>query len=70
MEKKTVTRNRPLLRTKQAATYLGIGEKKLRDLVDQGRIKYAKFGDHSNAPLLFDPAWLEAFIAERTVEPW
>lgn len=62
-------RDRRLLNIHEAAGYLGITEKSLRTRCEERQIKYTKLGPHTNSPLRFDVAWLEAFIAENTVEP-
>ena len=50
-----------LLRSKQAAVYLGISAWKLRQLVNTGRLAVVQYED--GAPWLFRPADLDAYIS-------
>lgn len=58
-------RDRRLLTFKEACAYLNVTESWLRRRVYRNEIRYTKLGNL----LRFDPAWLEAYIAENTVEP-
>jgi excisionase family DNA binding protein len=53
-----------LLRTKQAAAYLGIGEKALRLLIVQGELPYVQMRA-GNSPFLLDVRDLDRFIESR-----
>ena len=50
-----------LLRTNQAATYLGIGEKAVRALILQGELPYVQM-KAGNSPFLLDMRDLDRFI--------
>ena len=58
-----------LLDVRRAADYLGVGERYIRRLVDEKRIHFYKFGPARSSPLRFDPARLDAWLEEQSVEP-
>lgn len=50
-----------LLRCAQAATYLGVGTKRIRQLILRGELPYIQF-EHGNSPFLIDVRDLDKFI--------
>lgn len=57
--------NRPLLRAKAAADYLGITERHLRSLTERRLIAFHKIGGLN----MFDPADLDLYIEASRVDP-
>jgi excisionase family DNA binding protein len=58
-----------LLDAAEAGKYIGSTESHVRRLVTERRIPYVKLGKGSRAPLRFDTARLDAWIAENSFEP-
>lgn len=54
-----------LLRCSQAARYLGIGTKAIRQLILNGQLPHIKMGEGSNSPFLLDVKDLDAFIEKN-----
>lgn len=55
-----------LLRTSEAARYIGVGQKVLRALIQTGKLPYVQLQAH-NSPFLIDVRDLDAFIEERKI---
>jgi excisionase family DNA binding protein len=55
-----------LLRTKQAAAYLGMSDKAIRKLIVAGRLPYVHMR-HGNSPFLLDRLDLDRFIESQKV---
>jgi len=55
-----------LLRTKEAASYLGLGEKAIRHLITAGRLPYVHM-QAGNSPFLLDVKDLDRFIEANKV---
>ena len=61
--------NRRLLRTREAAMYLGLSAWQLRHLTQDGVIPVVQLGDRS--PFLFDLKDLDRFIEQhKKASPW
>jgi hypothetical protein len=68
-----------LISLEQAAQMLGYTTKGFRKIVDRSRAKACGFRTHGptirffqatkGSPIKFKPEWLDAFIAEHTVDP-
>jgi excisionase family DNA binding protein len=54
-----------LLRLKDAATYLSMGTKALRQLISSGKLPYVQMG--ANSPFLVDRRDLDKFIEKHKV---
>lgn len=54
-----------LLRTAQAAKYLGCGTKQIRKLTLQGILPFVQLQPGANSPFLYDRADLDRFIESR-----
>jgi excisionase family DNA binding protein len=55
-----------LLRTAEAARYLGVGRKAIRALIQAGKLPYVQLQGH-NSPFLLDVRDLDKFIESRKV---
>lgn len=58
MASATITARRPLMDLPTVATYLGVGERHIRRLVQERRIPFIKWGHL----LRFDPGEIEAWL--------
>ncbi len=56
-----------LLRTKDAAAYLGVSDKRIRQLVLAGKLRFIQFGTGANSPFLIDKEQLDRLIAESQI---
>jgi excisionase family DNA binding protein len=59
--------SRRLLRTQEAAHYLGIGEKRLRELILKGELPYVQFKP-GNSPFLIDLEDLDRWIQAHKIK--
>lgn len=59
----TTPTRRPLMDLPTVATYLGVGERHIRRLVQERRIPYIKWGH----PLRFDPDEIDAWVNTKRV---
>ena len=55
-----------LLRTAEAARYLGVGKKAIRALIQAGKLPYIQLQGH-NSPFLLDVCDLDEFVESRKV---